>query len=70
MDANGKEFDAVVNALLRAQAVLFEVGSAMALQNNSSDVAKRILFEAGCARSAAYGAVTHQQAEALKSEEK
>lgn len=65
MDVNGKEFDAVVSALLRAQAVLFEAGSALALQNNKSEVAKRLLFEAGCARSAAYDAITLQQTDAI-----
>lgn len=64
MDVNGREFDAVLSSLLRAQAVLLEVGSAMELSNPGSDVAKRIIWEASVARTAAYEAITFQQSSA------
>ena len=67
-ELNAPVVDGVLNALLRAQAVLAETGSALLLANPESAVGKGLLFEADCARTAATKLIIQQQIQATTQE--
>lgn len=66
-DINGPLVDGLISAILRAEANLREIGSAILLSYPEHEkTSRRIIFEADCARTVAVEAMIEQQKSATK----